>query len=131
VRLERPAGQAFHLFTPVGERLWAEGWDPSFPDGESGDGGAPGTVFTTDAHGRHTIWVVLDRRDDAIRYARITPGHLAGTVEVRLGEGAAEVTYDLTALTPDAVPELEAFAAGYDAFMAEWERAIAAATSQA
>jgi hypothetical protein len=127
VRLERPPEQAFHFFTPAGERLWAEGWDPSFPDGESGDGGAPGTVFTTDAHDRHTIWVVVDRSGDAIRYARITPGHLAGTVEVRLGEGAVEVTYDLTALTPDAVHELDAFAAGYEAFMAEWERAIAAA----
>jgi hypothetical protein len=80
----------------------------------------------TAAHGRETIWVVLDRGADAVRYARITPGHLAGTVEVRLRDGEAEVTYDLTALTDDTQPELEHFAAGYEAFLAEWERAIAA-----
>ena len=126
VRVDGPPERTFHLFTPVGERLWAEGWDPLFPAGEQGDGAEPGTVFVTAAHGRETIWVVLDRGADAVRYARITPGHLAGTVEVRLRDDEAEVTYDLTALTDDAQPELEDFAAGYDAFMAEWERAIAA-----
>jgi hypothetical protein len=80
----------------------------------------------TAAHDRDTIWVVLDRGGDALRYGRITPGHLAGTVEVRLSDGEAEVTYDLTALTDEAQPELEHFAAGYDAFLAEWERAIGA-----
>jgi hypothetical protein len=68
---------------------------------------------------------VVERADDSVRYARITPGHLAGTVQVRLREGKADVTYDLTALTADAQHALDEFAAGYDAFMAEWERAIA------
>jgi len=80
----------------------------------------------TAAHDRDTIWVVLDRGDNAVRYARITPGHLAGTVEVRLRDGEAEVTYDLTALTDEAQRKLEHFAAGYDAFLAEWERALGA-----
>ena len=40
---------------------------------------------------------------------------------------AAEVTYDLTALEPDHGPELARFAVEYDAFLEEWERAIAAA----
>jgi hypothetical protein len=97
-----------------------------FPAGEQGDGGEVGTVFTTDAHGRSTIWVVIERDDDVIRYARVTPGHLAGTVEVRVPPGEAEITYDLTALNDHAQAELEQFAAGYDQFMAEWERAIAA-----
>jgi hypothetical protein len=83
-------------------------------------------VFVTAAHGRTTIWVVVECADDGVRYARITPGHLAGTVEVRLRPDGAEVTYDLTALTADAQHELDEFAAGYDAFMAEWERSIAA-----
>jgi hypothetical protein len=125
VRLELPPEQAFHLFTPASERLWAEGWDPVFPAGEHGDGGDVGTVFTTDAHGSTTIWVVVQRGDDSIRYARVTPGQLAGTVEVRLRPGEAEVTYDLTALNDHAQSELEHFAAGYEGFMAGWERAIA------
>jgi hypothetical protein len=121
-----PADHAFHLFTPVGERIWAEGWNPVFPAGEQGDGAEVGTVFTTDAHGRSTVWVVIERGDDVIRYARVTPGHLAGTVDVRLRTDEAEVTYDLTALTAEAQHELERFAAGPD-FMAEWRSAIAAA----
>ena len=88
-------------------------------------------MFVTAAHNRTTIWVVVERADDSVRYARITPGHLAGTVEVHLRRGEAEVTYDLTALTADAQHELDEFAAGYDAFTAEWERSIAAVATSA
>ena len=117
-----PPARAIHLFTPVGERAWAPHWDPRFPAGEQGDGSAPGTVFLTgDTH-----WVVTDRTDDHVRYARVTPGVRAGTVDVRLRpEGAgstAEVTYDITPL-----------AAGddYDPAIHEWEPAIAAAVNAA
>jgi hypothetical protein len=118
VHVALPPERAMHLFTPVGERLWAPHWDPRFPAGEHGDGSAPGTVFLTgDTH-----WVVVDRTPDRVRYARVTPGARAGTVEVVLrpdGEGTiADVTYDLTAL-----------AAGEDLDPAihEWEPEIAAA----
>ena len=63
-----------------------------------------------------------------VRYARVTPGVQAGTVSVRCepdGAGTvATVGYELTALGPDA--DLAAFAAGYDDFLAGWEREIAA-----
>ena len=53
----------------------------------------------------------------------------AGTVEVRCapdGRGTrAEVTYDLTALGPDA--DLAGFRAGFPAMMEAWEASIAAA----
>ncbi len=111
-----PPTQAAALFTPEGERAWAHGWAPEYPVGD-------GPVFTT--HDGATVWVELGD----LRYARVTPGVQAGTVAVRLapeGDGSrAEVTYDLTALSDDA--DLAAFAAGFDAMMAEWERAIAAA----
>jgi hypothetical protein len=113
-----PPERAMHLFTPVGERLWAAHWDPHFPAGEQGDGSAPGTVFRTgDTH-----WVVVDREPRRVRYARVTPGVRAGTVEVALradGEGTiADVTYDITPLV-----------AGddFDPAIQEWERAIAVA----
>jgi Polyketide cyclase / dehydrase and lipid transport len=113
-----PPERAMHLFTPVGERLWAPHWDPRFPAGERGDGSAPGTVFLTgDTH-----WVVADRTPDRVRYARVTPGVRAGTVEVVVradGEGTiADVTYDITAL---------AEGDDYDPAIHEWEQAIAAA----
>ena len=125
-----------YLFTPAGERLWAAHWDPRFPAGEQGDGSAPGTVFLTgDTH-----WVVVDRTPDRVRYARVTPGIRAGTVEVAVRpdgeradrertdregadrEGAiADVTYAMTSF------------AGGDAFdpaIHEWEPAIAAAIAR-
>jgi len=67
-----------------------------------------------------------------IRYARVTPGVRAGTVTVELADVGAEtavtVTYDLTALTPDAVAALRDFADGYPAFLRSWQDAIAAIT---
>jgi hypothetical protein len=108
-----PPEQALTLFTPERERAWAPGWDPRHHSD---------TVFTTD----HATWVVLDAPAGAVRYARVAPGHHAGTVEVRCRSAGdateATVTYDLTPLTPGA---LDHFAAGYDAMLADWERRIA------
>jgi hypothetical protein len=115
-----PPDEAIALFTPEGERAWAPDWDPQHHSD---------SVFTT----AHAIWVVLDSEPRAVRYARVAPGAHAGTVAVRChADGAvtrAEVTYDLTALTPGA---LDHFAAGYDDMLVEWERRIgdACATSR-
>jgi hypothetical protein len=112
-----------HLFTPVGERGWVHGWAPRFPAGERGDGSAPGTVFVTEHDGAATIWVVVDRAPDRVRYARVTPGARAGTVEVRClpapdGGTNAEVTYEMTALRDGD---------RFDPAIADWDDAIAAA----
>ena len=127
-----PPTEALPLFTPEGERDWAEGWNPSFPAGDVDDT-APGTVFVTDAGDAHTVWVVADRTASSMRYARITPGVWGGTVEVRCSEDGggtvAEVTYDLTALSPTSEPGLQDFADGFDDYMGEWEEAIAKAIS--
>lgn len=117
LRVPLPVAEALHLFTPVGERAWAPGWDPVFPAGEAGDGAAPGTVFLTGA----STWIVVDRASDRVRYARVTPNVRAGTVEVRLradgDETLADVTYLTTAL--DGAP--------FDPDIGHWEHAIRAA----
>lgn len=127
-----PPAEAFALFTPSGERAWAEGWDPRFPQ-PTDDETAPGTVFET-AHGAATTWVVVARDPGrSIVYARVGHGDRAGTVAVELAPAAdgttlARVTYDLTALTASAEPALAAFEAGYDEFLRHWTAAIAAAS---
>jgi hypothetical protein len=132
IRVGLPPARALHAFTPVGERLWADGWDPAFPAGEVGDGAEVGTAFVT-GHGAHaTVWVVVEHAEHTVRYARVTPGLLAGTVAVRCqadGSGGtlAEVTYDLTALTAAGRAELAGFAEAYDEYLAAWAREIAAA----
>ena len=130
VRVGLPPARALHRFTPVGEREWVAGWDPMFPAGARGDGAALGTVFVTEAEGRRTLWVVAERGENLVRYARVTPDVWAGTVEVRCrADGAgtvAEVTYDLTALGDAGRAELEAFARGYAGYLREWERLLEA-----
>jgi hypothetical protein len=126
-----PPKEAFRLFTPLGEREWVDHWEPHFPDPVEDDS-APGTVFQTSGHGGTTTWVVLDREPGRrVRYARIAPS-TAGTVEVVLDEagGGSEVTvtYELTALTEAARPELARFAEGYPEFLREWHDAIARIT---
>jgi hypothetical protein len=124
VHVALPPAEAFELFTPTGERRWAHGWDPVFPT-RSDDETAPGTVFRTG----ETIWVVGECvRGERIVYARITPGDRAGLVSVECAEapdGTTEtrVTYTLTSLGGD----LAEFAAHYDAYLAHWDEAIAAA----
>jgi hypothetical protein len=121
LRVPLPPERALHLFTPVGERAWAPGWDPVFPAGERGDGATPGTVFLTGA----STWVVVDREPGRVRYARVTPGVRAGTVEVRLrpdgDETLADVTYVTTALNDEP----------FDPELAHWEPAIRAALGAA
>ncbi|MBB4742983.1 hypothetical protein BJY16_006442 [Actinoplanes octamycinicus] len=131
----RPPEQAFELFTARGEERWVPGWQPRFP-APAPDDSAPGTVFETSADGRTTTWVVADRTPGRrVRYARVLPGVTAGTVTVELAEGAGghsdvTVTYELTALTAAAEPELREFAAGYAGMLRHWSDAIAAALTE-
>lgn len=121
---------AFQLFTAPGERLWIDTWDPVIPGG--GDGREKGSVWVTEAGGGKTYWVVVDYDAVALhaRYARVSPGSHAGTVEVHARPGAAggtdvEVRYQLTALTDEGNRELAAFgAAAFAGMLAEWERMI-------
>lgn len=96
------------LFTPEGERRWARSsWDPIYAIPESvEDDSAPGTVFTTESDGATATWIVLERRDDGMRYARVAPDRIAGTIDVKCRPGMSPsetevtVTYDVTSLSP-------------------------------
>jgi hypothetical protein len=128
IRVPLPADQAMQLFTARGERDWVDGWDPEFPAGEPPEEGE-GTVFVTTADGRSTFWVVAVSATRSVRYARTTPGFFAGTVDVRERRSDArstevDVTYDLSALTPQGAAELDDFAAGYEREIGAWEVAI-------
>jgi hypothetical protein len=133
--LPLPVASAVALFTPEGERRWAgSSWDPEYAITEAaGDDSAPGTVFTTQSHDDAATWVVVERHDDAISYARVVPGRTAGTITVTCSQepGSDEtrvaVRYDVTSLNPEGVTFVEAFEAGYDAFLDEWRREILAA----
>jgi len=124
IHVALPPDATMALFTPEGERQWVgDRWDPHYPVASRTVGA--GTVFTTRHEARTTLWVMVDHEPRRVRYARVTPEGLAGTVEVSVvSEDATgtdvRVTYDLTALTQHAVDELEGFSAGYDAEIASW-----------
>ena len=127
----RPS-QAWHLFTPRGERFWAGDWDPRFLV-DVVDDSEPGTVFTTRNGGRYMIWTVVGRDPGrAIEYARVAIDDHAGMVLVTCapepgGGTTVAVRYELTALKPAANPGLDEFAAGYQGFLEHWQDSIKAA----
>jgi hypothetical protein len=134
-RLPLPPAEAFALFTPTGERTWAEGWNPRFPAAVD-DETEPGSVFTTEHSGRHTIWTVVHRDPGrTIQYACVTADDRAGLVTVTCdpaskGATKATVRYDLTALNPEATADLDHFAARYQHFLGHWRASIEHAVAQ-
>jgi hypothetical protein len=125
-----PPMQAFRLFTPLGERDWAPGWEPSFP-AETLDDSEPGTAFLTHAHGRVRTWLVVEREvGRRIRYSNVAPGDRASLITVELAPAATgsevTVTYDVTALGDAGARELLHFAEGYPRYLASWQEQILA-----
>jgi hypothetical protein len=129
LHVDAPPEQSIHLFTALGEILWAKGWDPVIL---SGDGTEQGTVFVTTHHEEVTIWVVIDfdPQNFHARYSRVTPSMRAGTVEVLVrsdGQDGSnvDVSYQLTALSEAGNRDLVHFdAQEYAEMMTEWENEI-------
>jgi hypothetical protein len=129
--LDRPAGEAFALFTPEGERAWAAGWDPAYLHPRDGRTQA-GMVFTTGHGGEETIWTMARHEPAAglVEYVRTTPGNRTAVVTVQcgaLGERSTRVTvtYAITGLAEAGngyVREMDE--AKYRAFIEGWKTAI-------
>ena len=128
LQVEAPPRLALRLFTGPGEELWVEGWKPTVL---SGDGLAAGTVFVTDIH-ETTIWIVVDFDPESLhaRYARVSPGSRAGTVDVKIesdgDDGSiARVTYELTGLSEAGNEQLREFdERAYAEMLKSWEQMI-------
>lgn len=121
---------AIGLFTAEGERSWIPGWVPEYPeDGAVHD--ALGAVFIRRDSDAVHVFVVVANGPLLRRYARVTEGFTAGTVEVACEPAAVgtvvRVAFDLTALSPEGAAWLDSFDSGYDAMMAQWRQWIVAA----
>ena len=129
--LAGPIERVFPLFTPAGEKLWVDGWDPEFLHPASGDT-CEGMIFRTGHGEESTLWgcVAWSPAAHRVRYARVTPASRFGFVEVAcraLAEDRTEATvgYAFTALSPGGRSYLanlteEAFAS----MIEEWRTAI-------
>jgi hypothetical protein len=131
-----PAG-AFTLFEPVGEKLWAEGWNPVFASAKDANLSTD-TVFTRDlvTQGQtgSSVWLITryDRPAGAIEYRVVYPGQRVAriTVQCHPAPGAGtnvEVTYRYTGLSAEGDHYIAAMTdEKYRAFIEEWASAIRA-----
>jgi hypothetical protein len=101
--LDAPVAQVFPLFTALGEKAWADGWEPELLSGRE----ERGSVFRTVHGGRETTWIVVDYRpaEGRVSYARLAQGSNMGLVDVQCTASPAggteiSVRYTLTGLNP-------------------------------
>jgi hypothetical protein len=132
ITLPLSADEAFPLFTPEGERLWIEDWNPRYFYPANGET-IVGMVFTTGHDDETTYWTLVDFDNAAhtARYSRVTPGSRSVIIEVRCepaGEQEAKVTvrYSLTALSEAGNATIAAFVEGYAAMIEDWRTNIIA-----
>jgi hypothetical protein len=127
--LDAPCARVFPLFTALGEKQWAEGWDPKLLSGSEHRGSA---FLTRHPNGRVTTWIVTEYDPAAgrVSYARLAEGSNIGLVDVRCtkeGSGSAiDVTYTLTGLNPEGDAFAKTFTtdAHYTAMIDEWQQAL-------
>ena len=103
--LDAPVARVFPLFTALGEKAWAQGWEPQILSGRE----ERGSVFRTVRDGRETTWIVVDYRpaDGHVSYARLAQDSNMGLVDVQCSAapgGGTEVSvrYTLTAINAQA-----------------------------
>jgi hypothetical protein len=124
--------RVFPLFEPIGEKFWAEGWNPQMLYPKSGVT-ERGAVFTTQSHdGTQTIWLIThyDPKQFEIGYARVTPESNVAEVDIRCEQSKnasteARVTYVFTALSEQGNEYINKFTEEYyREWIGAWEKAI-------
>ena len=131
--LDAPCARVFSLFTPLGERAWAPGWDPELLSGSE----ERGSVFRTRSHDTETLWIVVDYRpaEGRVSYARLKQGSNFGLVDVECRDvgGGSEISvlYTLTGVSAQGDAFVRDFLAedAYASFIDEWQHSISAALS--
>jgi hypothetical protein len=127
--LSEPIGEAFPLFSPIGEKAWAPGWEPELihpPDTVW----AEGLIFRTPGSPNPAIWVVACFENHHVRYYRYEMPDLVVSVDVEctsLAERSTRVTVgysfvSLTAAGDEAIAAMSEKA--YEQKMRDWKRMI-------
>ncbi|MGB6487447.1 MAG: SRPBCC family protein [Steroidobacteraceae bacterium] len=131
-RLEAPVARVFPLFTALGERAWAQGWEPELLSGREDRG----SVFRTTHGGRETTWIVVAYlpAEGHVSYARLAQGSNMGLVDVQCSAasgGGTEVSvrYTLTGLNAPGQAFVNEFLdpGHYSRMIEEWREAISKA----
>ena len=130
--VQAPMAEAFPLFGPEGERVWAgPHWDPQFVYPVPAKD-VEGAVFHVH-HGHHSAtWVntAFDAQAEHAAYVYIIDGKLATRIDVQLtpvdaATTSVRVMYERTALDASINPDIADMAQKDPKMGAEWEKAIA------
>ena len=134
--VDAPLAQVFPLFTALGEKTWARGWEPQLLSGRE----ERGSAFRTVHGGRETTWIVVDYlpSQGRVSYARLAQGSNIGLVDVQCtappgGGTDVSVRYTLTGLDAQG----EAFVSHfldreqYSRMIEDWRTSISAALANA
>lgn len=132
ISIPGPLEQVFPLFTALGEKHWAQGWDPTFCYPVDGQPEVGAVFLTSHADEPATVWVMTQYAPDSgeISYARFTTDVAAGTVTVCCTAVApnattVQVMYRMTALSATGNDYLTTFAPDHDPhWLHAWETAI-------
>jgi hypothetical protein len=133
--LDAPPAQVFPLFTALGERAWAEGWEPRMLSGET----ERGSAFRIAHGGRETTWIVTDYRpaEGRVSYARLAQDSNIGLVDVVCSPAAGgtevSVRYTLTGVSAQGEAYVREFLEPqhYARMIEEWRVATGAALAGA
>ncbi len=130
IMLSAPIHEAFPLFSPLGEKHWAEGWDPEIVSPAGGEW-TRDMVFRTRDADQEVIWIVaeLDLEAHRVAYFRTVPDLLVARVEVRcraMGDRTeATVGYSYVGLSDAGNAQIAEWTeAAYRLKMEQWEKAI-------
>jgi hypothetical protein len=130
LQFEAPIATVFPLFTPLGEKHWAKGWNPEIlfpPDRDV----AEGMVFRTQEGVEH-VWTVTryDPAKHTVAYNIVAHGMLVRQIEVRCRAAGANrtevaVTDSYVGLSAQGNSFVEGLTeSAYAAKMAHWREAI-------
>jgi len=130
-RIDRPVGEVFPLFSPLGETLWVPGWAPELLH-PAGTPWERGQIFRTRERGGEVVWVVteLDPAAHRVEYHRVEPSHYVARVSVgcrAIGDDATDVrtSYAYVGLSEEGNAEIAGMsAAAYDTKMRRWKDLI-------
>ena len=132
ISLNAAPSAVFPLFTPEGERLWVEGWNPESVYPADGAAELHGVFLTHNHAAQPTIWAIVGFEAEHFRisYLRAAPESHVAFIAVECAEDgpgrtAATVSYTFTGLSAAGNEYVARFTPEhYHEWIQQWEAAI-------
>ena len=134
--LNMGADEALPFFTPEGERIWVDGWDPKpvYPP-QKDVAFQANAVFRLDGHGEHSIWTILEAnsKDRIAEYVYVVEGERVSRVRVQIepltgNRCKVHVRYVHTAISEKGLRFIATVTeAAYVQKMRDWQQSVSAA----